>query len=68
MKVTKETAYESPVMAHNKGMKKFIFADRTRRMNHFEILATTPTEAITKLVTAHGRQPYRIVNITSPSL
>lgn len=44
-------------------MKTFIFADRTSAMNHFEVVAATPAEAIRRLVAKHGEQPYRIVNI-----
>ena len=44
-------------------MKLFIFSDRTPAMNHFEILAPTPAEAIRLLVAKHGAQPYRIVNV-----
>jgi hypothetical protein len=44
-------------------MKTFIFADRTPAMNHFEVVATTPAEAVRELVAKHGKQPYRIVNI-----
>jgi hypothetical protein len=34
-------------------------------MNHFEIRASNPSEAIRLLVAKHGAQPYRIVNIVS---
>ncbi len=44
-------------------MKTYIFADRTPAMNHFEIVAASPAEAVRKLVAAHGLQPYRIVNV-----
>lgn len=44
-------------------MKIYIFADRTAKMNHFEIPATSPAEAIRLLVAKHGKQSYRIVNI-----
>jgi hypothetical protein len=44
-------------------VKTFIFTDRTPAMNHFEIQAETPAEAIRRLVALHGKQPYRIVNI-----
>ena len=32
-------------------------------MNHFEIQASSPAEAINLLVAAHGLQSYRIVNV-----
>jgi hypothetical protein len=47
-------------------MKRFIFADRTPAMNHIEVIASTPADAIRELVAKHGAQPYRLVNITTP--
>ena len=44
-------------------MKLFIFADRTHAMNHFEVQANSPADAIRLLVERHGQQPYRIVSI-----
>jgi hypothetical protein len=44
-------------------MKTYIFADRTSKMNHFEVVAASPSEAIRLLVGRFGLQPYRIVNV-----
>lgn len=46
-------------------MKTYIFAARDAQMTHFEIVAGSPAEAIRLLVARHGKQPYRIVNITA---
>lgn len=44
-------------------VKTFIFHDRTPAMNHFEIEASTPAEAVRLLVERHGPGPFSIVNI-----
>ncbi len=46
-------------------MKTYIFADRSSAMNHYEILAASPAEAIRLLVAQHGLQAYRVVNIVT---
>ena len=46
-------------------MKTYIFAAYDSAMTHFEIIASSPAEAIRLLVSRHGRQPYRIVNVTN---
>ncbi len=44
-------------------MKTYIFADFTPAMNHFEISAASPSEAVRLVVARHGLQRYRIVNV-----
>jgi hypothetical protein len=44
-------------------MKTYIFADFTPKMNHYEVVAFSPAEAVRMLANAHGVQAYRIVNI-----
>ena len=47
----------------NTPMKTYIFADFTPKMNHYEVVAFSPAEAVRMLANAHGVQAYRIVNI-----